>query len=116
MAANEGSAVASIRSVNAAEAAYSLEHEGVGFTCSLSEFASVIDSNLAFGQKSGYEFKLSACNADAKGTVITYHLVAYPIQQNTTGTRAFCSDESAVIWVDETGSARNCLIQGQPLR
>lgn len=115
IAANELSAVTSIGKINTAEITYSAEHEGAGFTCSLGDLSSLIDSRLAFGQKSGYEFKLSECKADAKGTVIAYHVVAYPVQANTTGARAFCSNESAVIWVDDAGSAQNCLSHGEPL-
>lgn len=114
-AANESSAVASLRTLNTAEVSYSTEHEAVGFTCSLGELSPPIDGTLASGRRSGYEFKLSNCKADAKGTIVSYHLFAYPVVPNQTGVRAFCTDESAVIRVDASGSARNCLEMGKPL-
>lgn len=114
IAANESSAVASIRTLNTAEISYSATHNA-GFTCSLSDLSEVIDSKLASGQKSGYAFELSGCTPGENGTVVKYQVVAYPITQNTSGRRAFCSDESDVVKVDRGGSAHNCLEHGLPL-
>jgi len=115
MAANESSAVASIRTLNAAEVAYSTGHANVGFTCSLSDLSSLIDNKLVSGQRNGYMFQLSGCTAGEGGAIVKYQVVAYPITQNTTGMRAFCSDESTVVKVDSGGSAKNCLENGAPL-
>lgn len=112
--ANETSAAASIRTISTAEVSYSATHNA-GFTCSLSDLSELIDSRLASGQKSGYAFELSGCTPGENGSMVKYQVVAYPITQNTTGTRAFCSDESAVIKVDRGGSAHNCLENGLPL-
>jgi type IV pilus assembly protein PilA len=114
MAANEAVAVSSIRTLNMAEVSYSATHNA-GFTCSLSDLSELIDSTLAGGQKSGYRFELSGCTPGENGSIMKYKVVAYPITQNTTGSRAFCSDESAVIKVDRGGSAHNCLENGLPL-
>jgi len=116
MAANESSAVAGIRQINVAEAAYSNEHSNGGYTCSLSDLSSQIDRQLMSGQKNGYVFKLTGCTPTESSTVVTYQVVAYPITQHSTGTRAFCSDESNVIKVAPSGSAENCLANGSPLQ
>jgi type II secretory pathway pseudopilin PulG len=118
MAANESSAIASIRTINAAEVRYAQAHSNAGFTCSLSDLAGdqLISSDLAGGSKHGYAFELSDCSPGAEGTGnVKYRVVAYPVTVNTTGVRAFCSDESAVIRVDSGGSARGCLENGSPL-
>ena len=112
--ANEASAVSSIRTIITAEISYSATHN-TGFTCSLSDLSELIDSRLASGQKSGYAFELSGCSPGENGSMVKYKVVAYPITQNTTGSRAYCSDESAVIKVDRGGSAHNCLESGLPL-
>jgi type IV pilus assembly protein PilA len=119
MAANESSAVASVRTIVNAETMYSESHNSAGFTCSLSDLAQdrMIDAGLAGGRKSGYSFELSGCNAGADGGAnVKFQVVAYPLTRNQTGTRAFCSDESAVIKVDSGGSAQNCLENGSTLQ
>lgn len=118
MAANESSAIASIRSISVAEVRYAQAHSNVGFTCSLSDLAGdrLISRPLANGTKNGYAFELSDCSAGAEGTGnVKYRVVAYPVSMNATGARAFCSDESSVIRVDSSGSARGCLENGSPL-
>ncbi len=112
IAANEASAVASVRTLNVAEVTYSTEHPDAGFTCSLSDLSSIIDRKLASGQKSGYAFELSGCTADDKGAMAHYQVVAYPVTRNQTGMRAFCSGEDAVVRVDRNGSAQDCLANG----
>jgi type II secretory pathway pseudopilin PulG len=116
MAANESSAAASVRTLNTAEVSYAAAHPDAGYTCSLSDLSSLIDSNLASGQKSGYVFQLSGCTAGEGGAIAKYQVVAYPVTKNNTGTRAFCSDESGVVKVDAGGSAQNCLESGEPLQ
>lgn len=118
MAANEASAVANIRTINAAEANYSATHAAEGFTCSFSGLADerLISRELASGQKTGYAFVLENCLPGESGTPnVKYQIVAYPVKLNQTGARAICSDESAVIKVDANGSAQGCLESGSPL-
>jgi hypothetical protein len=116
MAANEASAVASVRTLNTAESFYSSAHSDAGFTCSLSDLSNLVDRKLVSGQKSGYVFQLSGCTAGEGGAIVKYQVVAYPVTPNTTGTRAFCSDESAVIKADSGGSAQACLENGSVLQ
>lgn len=118
MAANESSAVASVRTLNAAEVAYLAEHPAQGYTCSLSDLADAasIKGPLASGQKNGYAFELSGCAAATDGGPnVKYQVVAYPLRVDQTGRRAFCSDESVTIKVDSGGSARSCLDGGNLL-
>ena len=117
IAANESSAVASVRTLNNAEVAYRNQHPGAGYTCSLSELRDLIDPRLVSGQKNGYGFEIQGCVADsAKRSNVQYQITAYPQKVNQTGSRAFCSDESMIIRVDAGGSAQNCLENGTAMQ
>jgi len=119
IAANESSAVSSVRMLAAAEATYAGAHTEQGYTCSLSDLAdeASIKGPLATGQKNGYAFELSGCSpATDGGPNVKYQLVAYPVRVNQTGVRAFCSDESAAIKFDSGGSARACIENGSALQ
>ena len=125
MAANEASAVASLRTINTAEISFQSEYPSVGFTCRLAsmagsgpsapsaDHAQLIDGLLASGQKSGYRFSLENCvNTD---TEHKYQVVAFPSVRNQTGVRIFCSDESGVVKAGEGESVEECLANGSPL-
>jgi type IV pilus assembly protein PilA len=117
MAANESSAVASVRSLITAEMTYASTHPDQGYTCSLPGLAQAgsIAGTLAQGQKNGYAFELSGCTAESTGRVEHYQVVAYPLRENQTGVRAFCSNESTVVRQDTTGSVQKCLENGTSL-
>jgi type IV pilus assembly protein PilA len=116
MAANESSAVASIRTISTAEITYSASSAGNGFTCNLSDLSLSPSDGLRHGVKNGYAFRLSDCTPGTGDSGASYKVVAYPVAVNQTGMRAFCSDESNVIRVDAGGSAQNCLQSGVPLQ
>jgi len=115
MAANEASAVASMRTVNTAEITYNSTYPTVGFANGLavlgpnanpctptSTNACLIDSVLAAGIKSGYTFT----NVAAGGTPATqYYVAGTPTTPNQTGIRSFCSFEDAVVRVQPGGGA-----------
>jgi type IV pilus assembly protein PilA len=118
MAANEASAVGSIRTINTAEVTYSNNYPTVGFgtlaqlggvaaTCATatgatSAGACLIDAVLAGGTKSGYNFVATA----AGGTpTTTYVSTAIPVTAGTTGQRDFCSDQSGVVRFTQAGTA-----------
>src|SRR5579863_8117071 len=63
MAANESSAVASVRSLVTAEVSYSTNHPDLGYTCYLGDLSreQLINSALASGKKTGYQFDLLNC-------------------------------------------------------
>jgi type IV pilus assembly protein PilA len=116
-AANEASAVGSVRLLNTAEISYASAHPDAGFTCSLSDLSDLIDSQMVSGRKNGYAFEVLGCSSETgTGANTRYRVVAYPITANQTGVRVFCSDESAVVHVDASGSAERCFENGRPLR
>ena len=117
MAANESSAVASVRTITTAESSYATTHQDEGFTCSLPDLGAMIPASLAQGSRSGYKFELTDCSSDTgSGANAHYHVLAYPQNPNQTGIRAFCSDESGVIKVDAGGSVHTCMESGGPLQ
>ena len=123
IAANESSAVGSVRTINTVEYTYSSTYPKVGFTCALKDLdgmgpqyseksAGLIDSVLAGGQKSGYRFALRDCSGSP---VESYRVTAEPTERNKTGRRAFCSDQTGVIRYTPQGTAEACLSSGIPL-
>ena len=131
IAANEASAVGSLRTLNTAEITYNTTYPQVGFTCSLpslapptggasptSAAAGLIDNNLASGVKSGYTFSFGTCNTVTSGgstITVDYQLKADPASIGTTGQRGFCSDNLGVIKFDPAGSSATCLTSGTPI-
>jgi type IV pilus assembly protein PilA len=105
MAANEASAVGSLRTINTACVTYSSTY-GVGFPAALSNLgtsgnasstsADLIDNILATGVKSGYAF-VYASSAAVSNVVPAYQIQANPLTWNQTGTRYFFTDQSGVI-------------------
>jgi type IV pilus assembly protein PilA len=117
IAANESSAVGSIRVLLTEEIVYSTKHQNEGFTCNLADLrsAGLIDSSLLSGQKNGYAFTLQNCTADAAGKPVSkFQVIAVPLSLHTTGTRAFCTDETGAIRSDSSGSPQDCLDHGLP--
>ncbi len=115
IAANEASAASSIRAIATSEIRYAASYADKGYTCELAKLqnAQIIDATLAGGQRSGYRFELRGCEAETPGGPNTkFHVVAYPLTPNTTGIKAFCSDESAIVKYDKSGSADNCVESG----
>jgi type IV pilus assembly protein PilA len=105
MAANEASAVGSLRTVNSAENTYSSTY-GTGFTDLTTLGASgMVDNVLAAGTKSGYTLTASPASGSGTSTspYLSYSSTGTPIGSNT-GTRQFCADESGVIRYTTTGS------------
>ena len=113
MAANEASAVGSLRSINTACVTYSTTY-GTGYPALLANLgpatpataaaADLIDSVLAAGTKSGYVFTFTA-GAAVGGTINTYEVTAIPSNVGTTGQRRFFTNQSGVIRADANGTA-----------
>jgi hypothetical protein len=117
MAANEASAVGSLRTINTAEVTYSSTYPQIGFakdlatlggasatcaTSSTSTAACLLDDVLAQGTKSGYTF---AAAADTTSTPsIQYIASGIPVKAGQTGQRGFCTDQSGVIRFEGTGA------------
>ena len=126
IAANEASAVGSLRVLNAGEVTYSATYD-IGYTCALTALgppasgnsatstgAGLVDSNLASGVKSGYLFTPGTCHTGTNGLVDTYQWLADPVGPGTTGSRHFCTDQVFGLRVDPNSSA-NCLTIGTPV-
>ncbi len=108
MAANEASAVGSLRTINTAEITYSSTYPSVGFTDlaalggagGTSTGAGLIDSVLASGTKSGYSFAVTVTGG---GTA--YSVTGSPTVPGSTGQRYFYTDQSGVIRYDPSTTA-----------
>ena len=113
MAANEASAVGSLRTINTSSVAFSTTYGNYPHilgdlgpsTSPTSTAADLIDSVLATGTKSGYSFTYTAGASDANGNILAYTITAAPVTLGTTGQRGFYTDQSVVIRGDATGTA-----------
>jgi len=112
IAANESSAVGSMRSINTAQVTYASSYPDVGFGANLkvlgpgaavdSNSAGLIDNVLGCASqpcnKSGYKFSVS-------GTTSAYTSGGDPITVGQTGQRFFFSDGSGVIRYNQSAAA-----------
>ncbi len=120
IAANEASAVGSMRTINTAEVTYASSYPDCGFT-GLTQLggaggnatgAGLIDAVLASGVKSGYSFSATAtggsgsCVGGGSGAQpnTTYSLYGQALTTQT-GQRSFYSDQSGVIRYSTTAGA-----------
>jgi type IV pilus assembly protein PilA len=113
MAANESSAVASIRTINTGMVTYNSSYPTVGYAATLitlggvapctpsSTSACLVDSVLASGTKSGYSFTATGAGGPPASM---YYATATPLTANQTGIRSFCSFEDAVVRVNPAGA------------
>jgi len=112
MAANESSAVSSLRTLNTAQISYNTTYATVGYAATLTALAGtctgtnvptstsacLIDSDLQSGTKSGYNFTLQGVSG---APAVSYQVIALPIN-SMTGVHSFCSSEDALIRVSQT--------------
>src|SRR6266478_4621452 len=123
MAADEASAVASLRSINTSQVVYQSSY-GPTFAASLGQLSDggtaancvspnvptgtsscLIDSALASGTKSGYTFLYTPVSAGA--IVTSYSINADPTASGASGQRHFFSDETNLIRVNAAAVATN---------
>jgi len=126
MAANESSAVGSLRTINTAEVTFSTTYPSVGFaalgalggapaTCATttgatSTAACLIDDVLAStAVKSGYNFTIT--NLTGAPVIVTYTATALPTVVGQSGQRGFCTDQSGVIRYNAAGT---CAVTTDP--
>jgi len=115
IAANEASAVGSVRSINTSQVTYSnscqfyaavLLDLNTGGACAAG--ANTIDPVLAAGVKSGYLITSIAPGTTPAGTIsTTFDVHADPQTAGVSGVRHFFSNESLVIRVNSAGVATN---------
>ncbi len=111
IAANESSAVGSVRTIGTAEVTYSSSW-GTGYAVGLTQLggaapcttavataACLIDPLLSTGAfiKSGYVFAAAGTKQDANGIYNGFEVNATPSNYQTTGVRAFCDDQTGVL-------------------
>ena len=106
IAANESSAVASVRTLNTGQISYNSAYPTVGYAATLgalagttcappnSTSACLIDTQLASGAKSGYTFTMTVV---AGTPTAAYDVEAKPSVINQTGVRYFCSFADGVV-------------------
>jgi len=117
IAANQASAVGSLRTINTAEATFASTFN-VGYSGTLVALgpvtgggtpttgaADLIDSVLAAGSKSGYTFTYTTTGTDAKGNVTAYTITANPSTVGTTGQNYYFTDQTAVIRQNTSATA-----------
>ena len=122
IAANESSAVSSIRTVNTAEVTYQSAYPTFGYAADLVSLgpgagtqtcpaggpvqaaSCLIDgalaNNVANGGKSGYTVNAAGAAGATTTLLITYGVGAAPVAFNQTGVRRFCSSEDGVLRFD----------------
>jgi prepilin-type N-terminal cleavage/methylation domain-containing protein len=131
IAANQASAVGSLRTLNTAEITFATTYNtgytqylgdlgppGAGVVVPTATAAGLIDSVLSGmsnpsgggstatqSSKSGYEFTYSAGVTDTSGRINTYSITATPISVGTTGTNYYYTDMSGVIRQNSTAVA-----------
>ena len=123
MAANEASAVASLRSINTSQVVFQSNY-GPSYATKLADLSDggapancvppnvptatascLIDAGLASGTKSGYTFLYTPVAAGA--IVTSYSVNADPTASGASGQRHFFTDETLVIRVNATAVATN---------
>ena len=122
MAANEASAVGSLRTINTAEVTFSSTFPDSGYALALANLggaaggcnagtigtttaACLLDPVLSLGTKSGYGFFSNGATPAANGALETYKSSATATNVGTTGQRGFGSDQSGVIYYTLAGGA-----------
>ena len=115
IAANQASAVASLRTINTCEVTYSSTYNQ-GFTSTLAQLgppasgsttsstAGLTDSVLAGGTKSGYSFTYAA-SAVISGSTPNYSVNASPVSVGTTGKNYYYTDATNTIRQNSTTTA-----------
>jgi type IV pilus assembly protein PilA len=112
MAANEASAVASLRTINTAAVAYCSTYPAVGYPPSLGSMkpgapatsvaADVLDPVLVSGTKSGYSFTFTT---DGLTPSLGYSNTGQPILPGQSGQRYFFTDQTGVLRSNGTAPA-----------
>jgi prepilin-type N-terminal cleavage/methylation domain-containing protein len=128
IAANQASAVGSLRTLNTAEVTYATTYNtgysatlgdlgpaGGGSTTPVATAAGLVDEVLSgsaangatatTSSKSGYTFTYVPGGTDTSGKINTYYFTATPISVGTTGTNFYYTDQSGVIRQNSTAVA-----------
>jgi len=93
-AANEGSAIQTLKRIATAEITYQSVHETYGTLDQLG--ADGLIDGLASGTRNGYRFKINLSNLKSEQP-LAYEAVAVPVDYPSTGRRSFYIDERTII-------------------
>jgi type IV pilus assembly protein PilA len=114
MAANEASAVGSMRAVVTASETYKDAYGSYAPTFSAlacetgeeatAEHACLIEEFLSRGTKSGYRFTYAGRDDDNDGKPDGYFIEAEPLSPGSSGRSTFCTDQTGVIRKESSGS------------
>ena len=112
-AANESSAIGSLKAVNSGQATYASVCGSGGYTLQLATLVTerFASPDVDLSPKSGFSFLLAAGAGSAAGpldcvaepTQSGYYFTAEPISVNT-GRRGFATTQQGTIWQDSTGA------------
>ncbi len=113
MRANEANTVASLRVIVTAAVTYSTSYPNLGYPAQLTFLgggnpctpvpsqACLVDDALAQGLKDGYKFQLTG---DGLTPSYSFTVSAIPQAVGSSGQNMFCTDQTAVVHYDPTGS------------
>ncbi|MGH9351524.1 MAG: prepilin-type N-terminal cleavage/methylation domain-containing protein [Terriglobia bacterium] len=107
IAANQASAVGSLKAINTSEVAY-LTTYNTGYSSTLSDLgpgaspptatsAGLLDSTLAGGTKAGYKLAYTSSTASGATQITGYTVTASPQSVGQTGQNYYFTDESDVV-------------------
>jgi len=129
VAADESSAVGSLRTINSAEISYNAAYPATGFSTSLATLGGplgtctpstatgcFIDSVLSSGSKSGYLFAVGNGSCTAGSPQVCYSVVASPQFASYTGAKYFCSFEDGVVRYNTVAISNPCPATVSPLQ
>jgi type IV pilus assembly protein PilA len=126
MSGNEASAIGSLRALNSGQATYASSCAGGNYASAWATLVPAapaqpyVSVDLAIpvagtNRKSGYEFTLAVgagnvaiVGTDCHGAAAagsTYYSTGQAVTHNSTGVRAFASNQTGVIWQDASGPA-----------
>jgi len=113
MRANEAAAVAAIRTIDAAAVTYSVSYPDLGFPTNLTSLggadpctastttACLVEDTIAQGAKSGYTF---VWVGDGATPSVSFTVTGAPLTAGSTGQSMYCSDQTAMIHLEFSGS------------
>jgi type IV pilus assembly protein PilA len=116
MAANEASAIGSLRIIATSNVEYAQKYGGFapslaamgGSHCehrtTTKEEACLLPAQVASGVKSGYRLTYTPEDTDGDGIADKYFVLAEPVSKGASGRSTYCVDESAVIHKEADGS------------
>ena len=120
IAANEASAIQTVRQISTAEMTYNNSYPTIGFSPDLaslggpaagctpdSTHACILDSAVVSGNKSGYKFFAAGFVGAGITANTTFVASSAPMNFNTSGVRMFClaTDDGAVRWKQGSSGA-----------